>query len=87
MKARAVTCPHCGQQSVRLRIMNAIERAGPDGISRADLTEMIYGDATVNPCVISVHVNHINAALAGTGHQVKGGKNGYRIVRTSREAA
>jgi hypothetical protein len=79
MKARGLTCPFCGTRSIRLRIVTAIKRAGPDGISRADLAEMIYGDATVNPDVISVHVNHFNAAA--TGYRIRGGASGYRIVR------
>jgi hypothetical protein len=88
MKARGIICPHCGTRSVRLRILNAIKRAGLDGISRADLAELIYGDATVSPRIISVHVNHINAALAATDHRIEGGAAGYRIVRTrAKEAA
>jgi hypothetical protein len=77
MKTKAVVCPHCGSKSVRLRILNAIRRAGPDGISRSDLVEMIYEPGT-NPSVISVNVNQINKNLLK--EHIKGGRAGYRLV-------
>jgi len=93
MKARATACPHCGQpltaerfgvvlRPIWVRIVDAIVRAGQDGIARVDLVELIYADETVTPNVISVHVNHINAALAATDYRIAGGQGQtYRIVR------
>lgn len=101
MKARAITCPHCGaplealrfgvrMRPIWVRIIDAIVRAGPDGISGADLRDVIYGDATVSRQVVAVHVHHINAALASTDYRIRCGHGGraYRMVRRiSKEAA
>jgi len=95
VKAFAPSCPQCGQslQSIRfgvrlrpiwVRIVDVIVRAGPDGISGADLRGVIYGDASVTRNVISVHVNHINAALESTDYRIRCGRgngNTYRMVR------
>jgi DNA-binding winged helix-turn-helix (wHTH) protein len=68
-----------------LHIVDAIVRAGPDGIRRKDLAEMIYREDAATPNTISVHINHINSALAATDYQIKGGTNkAYRIVSGER---
>lgn len=99
MKALTPTCAHCGAPltgvrfGVRLRplwvrIVDAIVRAGPDGIFRADLVPLIYGDAEVTANVISVHVNDINAALASTDYRIAGGTGRpYRITHSVESAA
>jgi hypothetical protein len=92
MKAGIHICPACGQSlyavrfGVRMRpmwlhIVDAIVRAGPDGIMRKDLAAQIYREDTASPNAISVHINHINSALAATDYRIKGGTNkAYRIV-------
>lgn len=102
MKAYApLLCPHCGSPISELRfgvymrplwqrIVDAIVRAGPDGITGSDLRGVIYGDRIVTRQAIYVHVHMINAALEGTDYRIRGGSgNGavYRMVRRSREAA
>jgi hypothetical protein len=96
MKVRTPICPQCGQSlyavrfGVRMRpmwlhIVDAIVRAGPDGIMRKDLAAQIYREETATPNTISVHINHINSALAATDYQIKGGTNkAYRIVSGER---
>jgi DNA-binding winged helix-turn-helix (wHTH) protein len=93
MKAGVHTCPQCGQSlyavrfGVRLRpiwlhIVDAIVRAGPDGIMRKDLAAQIYREEKATPNTISVHIHHINSALASTDYRIKGGTGrGYRIVK------
>lgn len=99
MKAWRLTCPHCGQslhaerfgvvlRPIWVQMIDAILRAGPDGITRDDLRDVIYGDERVTRNVVSVHVHAINERLIETDYRIRGGQgHTYRIVRLSREEA
>jgi DNA-binding winged helix-turn-helix (wHTH) protein len=102
MNMRMMTCPHCRQRlsgvrfgvqlgPIQLRIIDAITRAAPDGISRTDLVDLIYGDRPVVRQTISVHIRQINIALGARDEfqiiSTRGHHARYRIEQTAREAA
>lgn len=95
-------CPHCGQPlntvrfglrfpPIQTRILDAIVRAGPDGISRADLHNMIYGARATVRQLISVHINKINETLARGGtyriHSTRGWYAHYSLQKIEERAA
>lgn len=94
MVRRGPTCPTCGHAlktrvGVELSeqqgaIFDAIQRAGPDGITPRDLHDSIYGDRSVQRTAISTHVAHINDRLASTDHRIKGGQGKYSTYRLVR---
>jgi hypothetical protein len=82
-------CPHCGQQlptvrcGVRLsplkaRLLDAIRRAGPDGISSADLINELH--LPFKRKTLAAHAWQINELLELTEYRIRG-RGGYRLVR------
>jgi hypothetical protein len=95
-------CPHCGQTlpevrfGVRLsplkaRIIDAVKRAGPDGIDADVLFWLIFSERRVKRLTLKSHVYQINDLLAATEYRidaVRGGGRRFRLVhRKMKEAA
>jgi hypothetical protein len=91
------TCARCGQSiadvrhGVKLthfkaRILDAIERAGPDGIGAHDLFVIVFANDsrphTLN--TLKAHIFQINQALIGTGLHIFGRGGGWRLHRNQR---
>lgn len=84
------TCSGCGRPMpiirfgvplppLKARIVTAIERAGPDGIS-SDLLIADYGLRMNRKC-LAAHIHQINELLAATDYAIVGRGPGYRLVR------
>jgi hypothetical protein len=82
-------CPHCHQQlpilrcGVRLtplkaRLVDAIRRAGPDGVSGDDLIDAL--NLPFKRKTLAAHCWQINEALEETPFRIRG-RGGYRLVR------
>jgi hypothetical protein len=95
-------CSHCGQAipetrlGVRLsplkaRIIDAIARAGDDGIDADVLFWLIFSERRVKRLTLKSHVNQINDLLAATDYRIDGIRGGGRrftlVRRTIKEAA
>jgi hypothetical protein len=79
---------------VRQRIVDVI--AGrPDGITRAELLDVVYGDdvdgGPENPNTVAVLIKHANAELAPRGYQIaptwRGRGARYRLIEIQSTAA
>jgi hypothetical protein len=82
------TCPTCGQtlprprphglrlSPLRTRLFEIVQRAGDNGITTADIADMLYADhpdggpQTAHKC-IHVHVYNINKKLRPAGYEIK----------------
>ena len=64
-------CPHCGRQyggirfglnfgPVAVRIIDTVQRAGPDGIDGSELFEIVYGQRTAARQALKGYVRVIN---------------------------
>jgi hypothetical protein len=65
---------------LKARIIDAVQRASPDGISGAALINDI-GIPLRNRRLVAVHVWQINEQLAATDYRITGRGRGYRIMR------
>ena len=87
-------CYGCGKPTrlgiafspLKTRIIDAVDRAGPDGISAFELNRIIFPNRrNVGEACIRAHVFQINQALKGTGYRIKG-HGGFRL-ELAKEAA
>lgn len=90
-------CPCCGRSmptretrfgvqftSLRARIVEIVQRAGPDGIHKDDLMDIIYGSMAKRRSFYTLYsaICKINIQLEGTGNRIRGhsGWHTYRMV-------
>lgn len=94
MKPRC--CNYCGQTlpetrlGVRLsplkaRIFDIVTRAGPDGISSADLFNIICTEGQSRE-TLRAHIWQINDAISDEGYRIKGTDSFYALVKTGYDA-
>jgi hypothetical protein len=97
---RKATCPHCGRAwggirhgvtfgGIAVRIIDAVERAGPDGIESDALLELVYGNRPSKRDALKSYVYAINDRLAEVGCKVRiyaGRQCVYRLVKRSGRA-
>lgn len=93
-------CFHCGQEipqerlrygielsPLKTRILDAVKRAGDDGIGGHDLFDLFLRERGVGRDVLKCHVYQINEKLAGTDYRidvtrnVDGHEGVYRMCR------
>jgi hypothetical protein len=85
-------CDQCGQSvanvrhgirltALKVRILDAIERAGPGGIAARDLFDVVFANdlRTHSINTLKAHVFQINQALLGTGLHIYGRQGGWRL--------
>ena len=91
-------CPHCGQRMMymragarlpplKARIYDAIVRAGPDGISAADIIESLRLDVGQNG--IRAHIWQINQILQrfSSSERIVSRNLAYKIIGANRDLA
>jgi len=94
----AQLCPHCAKplQPVRygiavsamaIRILDALDAAGPRGVSAADLFQVAYGNRGAKFGSLRSYVNALNRALAPSGVAIRSDRFVYRIVGQMRQRA
>lgn len=75
-------CPHCGSvvravragvpmTALKARMFDAIRRAGPDGISAADLHAITFQDRDTGIAAVKVHISQLNELLEDTGFVIR----------------
>jgi hypothetical protein len=88
-------CHYCGGEvpemfglllgAVSWRVLRAIADAGPDGIEKAELWRIIYGDRPIRNSsnLLTVHVSKLNTKLARVGRTIVlvGGRGRGRAAR------
>jgi hypothetical protein len=78
---RQPICPHCQRPfgglrygikfgALALRIIDTIERAGPDGIDTSTLFEIVYRDRPSKRSALKSYIHHINETLRDTGTHI-----------------
>ena len=83
-------CPYCGQSlpEIRLnvklsplkaRIFDIILRAGPDGISAADLHDVVFDNGQSRE-TLRAHIWQISDAIADAGYRIRGRDSYYALV-------
>lgn len=87
-------CPHCRQplintrlgvrlSPIKMRIFDAVERAGDGGVTRAALELLLY-DHMVSDKTVKAHIWGINEMLAHTDVRIRSDRSGraatYRLV-------
>lgn len=86
-------CPHCGKEpgeiraGVRLselktRIFDVVKRAGPNGVDRDYLFDLIMRTRGVKRETLKSHISQINDQLAGTDYQIRCGSGNLNYVLT-----
>jgi hypothetical protein len=93
MKAVYPTCPCCGQpisamrfgvmlRPLQVRFIDAIVRAGADGLTGRDLKDVIWGAAETSHAIVAVYAHQINDMLMSTDVRIVCGRGKrYRIGR------
>jgi hypothetical protein len=69
---------------LKLRIFDAIRRAGPDGIAGDAIIQEL--GLPVSLATLKAHVWQINERLADSGYQILG-RGGYRLLRLTSRAS
>jgi hypothetical protein len=77
---------------LKARIVDAINRCGPDGIDADTLFWLIFSEREAKSrLTLKAHVNQINDLLAGTDYRISGIRGGGRrftlVRQTTKEAA
>lgn len=73
---------------IAVRIIDAVRRAGRDGIAHDDLFDLIYRDRPSNRSALKAYVNRINEMLAMTssGTVIHGGtRQPYRLGKRKQQ--
>jgi hypothetical protein len=84
-------CHYCGQAlpetrlGVRLtplkaRIFDLIQRGGDDGITSADLFNIVFSDGGHSRETLKAHVYQINELIENEGYRITNGGSVYRLV-------
>jgi hypothetical protein len=68
---------------LKARLVDAIRRSGPTGISGSDLIDEL--NLPINRKTLAAHIWQVNSALASTDFQIRG-RGGYRLVRLTKGA-
>jgi hypothetical protein len=69
---------------LKLRIVDVVRRAGPDGIDADDLHAIAFSDRERSRETLKAHIWQINDALAETDFRIRSKLRRYVLVRESR---